>query len=100
LQTYYRIPIEYLKGVGPQRAELLQKELGIFTFKDLLEHFPFRHVDRTKVSLIRDITSDTEYIQVAGRMESIQQIGKGRTGRLTAELRDSSGKLKLVWFQE
>ena len=56
-------------------------------------------MDRTKVSLIRDITPDTEYIQVAGRMESIQQIGKGRTGRLTAELRDSSGKLKLVWFQ-
>ena len=92
-------PIEYLKGVGPQRAELLQKELGIFTFKDLLEHFPFRHVDRTKVSLIRDITPDTEYIQVAGRLESIQQMGKGRGGRLTAELRDSSGVLQLVWFQ-
>ncbi|MBS1605463.1 MAG: hypothetical protein JST42_22555, partial [Bacteroidetes bacterium] len=48
-------PIEYLKGVGPLRAELLKKELGIFTFQDLLEHFPYRHVDRTKVNLIREI---------------------------------------------
>jgi ATP-dependent DNA helicase RecG len=55
-------PIEYLKGVGPLRAELLQKELGIFTFQDLLEHFPYRHVDRTKINLIREIDGSTEYI--------------------------------------
>src|ERR1700741_2119037 len=59
-------PIEYLKGVGPQRADLLKKELNIFTFKDLLEHFPFRHVDKTKIGLIKDITPQTDFIQVAG----------------------------------
>src|SRR5689334_3450586 len=59
-------PIEYLKGVGPQRADLLKKELSIFTFSDLLQHFPYRHVDKTKVNAIRDINFQTEFIQVAG----------------------------------
>jgi len=92
-------PIEYLKGVGPLRAELLQKELGIFSFQDLLEHFPYRHVDRTKINLIREIEPATEYIQVAGRIISIGVMGDKRSRRLVAELRDASGTLELVWFQ-
>jgi ATP-dependent DNA helicase RecG len=92
-------PIEYLKGVGPQRAELLKKELGIFTFQDLLEHYPYRHVDRTKVSPIRDIRPDMEFVQVAGRVTSVELVGDRRARRLVAELRDASGVLELVWFQ-
>lgn len=92
-------PIEYLKGVGPQRAELLQKELGIFTFKDLLEHFPYRHIDRTRVSLIREITPQTDFIQIAGRITSVGIIGEKRARRLVAEIRDASGTLELTWFQ-
>lgn len=92
-------PIEYLKGVGPVRAELLQKELGIFTFRDLLEHFPYRHVDKTRINLIRDIRPDTEYIQVAGRVVSVNLVGQQRNRRLVAEIRDASGTLELVWFQ-
>jgi ATP-dependent DNA helicase RecG len=92
-------PIEYLKGVGPQRAELLKKELQIFTFRDLLEHFPYRHVDRTKISLIREIRPDTEYIQIAGKLSALTLIGERRGRRLTAELKDASGVLQLVWFQ-
>ncbi|MBS1664291.1 MAG: ATP-dependent DNA helicase RecG [Bacteroidetes bacterium] len=92
-------PIEYLKGVGPLRAELLQKELGIFTFQDLLELFPYRHVDRTKVNLIREIVPGTEFIQVAGRITSVNVLGDKRTRRLVAEIRDGSGTLELVWFQ-
>lgn len=92
-------PIEYLKGVGPQRAELLQKELGIYTFKDLLEHFPYRHIDKTKVSLIRDISPMTDFIQIAGRVTSVGIIGEKRSKRLVAELRDSSGTVELTWFQ-
>jgi ATP-dependent DNA helicase RecG len=92
-------PIEYLKGVGPLRAELLQKELGIFCFQDLLEHFPYRHVDRTKVNLVREIDASTEYIQVAGRVTSVELLGDKRSRRLVAELRDTSGTLELVWFQ-
>lgn len=92
-------PIEYLKGVGPQRADLLKKELGIFTFNDLLEHFPNRHIDRTKISLIRDITPQTEFIQVAGKLVSMDMAGEKRGRRLVATLRDSSGEMDLVWFQ-
>jgi ATP-dependent DNA helicase RecG len=92
-------PIEYLKGVGPQRAELLKKELGIFTFQDLLEHYPYRHVDRTKISLIRDIRPDMEFVQVAGRVTSVELVGDRRARRFVAELRDASGVLELVWFQ-
>lgn len=92
-------PIEYLKGVGPQRADLLKKELSIFTFQDLLEHFPFRHVDKTKVNLISDITPQTEYIQVAGNLQDVELVGDKRAKRLVAYLRDKSGTLELVWFQ-
>jgi ATP-dependent DNA helicase RecG len=92
-------PIEYLKGVGPLRAELLKKELGIFTFRDLLEHFPYRHIDRTRINLIRDITASTEFIQVAGRIVNVEQLGERRSRRLVAGLRDATGELELVWFQ-
>ncbi|MBS1600336.1 MAG: ATP-dependent DNA helicase RecG [Bacteroidetes bacterium] len=92
-------PIEYLKGVGPYRGDLLKKELNIFTFKDLLQHFPYRHVDKTKINLIREITPDTEYVQIAGKLISIEIIGEKRAKRLVAELRDTSGVIELVWFQ-
>lgn len=92
-------PIEYLKGVGPQRAELLKKELGIFTFRQLLEHFPYRHLDKTKISLIQDITPETDYIQVSGKLMSLEIAGANKGRRLVAELKDSSGILELVWFQ-
>ncbi|HEY6062163.1 MAG TPA: ATP-dependent DNA helicase RecG [Chitinophagaceae bacterium] len=92
-------PIEYLKGVGPQRADLLKKELGIFTFDDLLNHFPFRHVDKTKVNLIKEITSQTEYIQVAGVLLSFEVVGQRTGKRLVAQLKDKSGFLELTWFQ-
>src|ERR1700755_53088 len=92
-------PIEFLKGVGPLRAELLQKELGIYTFQDLLELFPYRHVDRTKINLIREIGPGTDFIQVAGRITSVNVLGDKRARRLVAEIRDASGTLELVWFQ-
>lgn len=92
-------PIEYLKGVGPQRADLLKKEAGIFTFGDLLDYFPFRHVDKTKVNLISEITPETEYIQVAATVTHIEKIGAHRGKRLVAEVKDKSGTLELVWFE-
>ena len=92
-------PIEYLKGVGPQRGDLLKKELNIFTFRDLLDHYPYRHVDKTKLNLIKDINPSIEFIQVAGKLISKELIGEKRSKRLVCELRDSSGTLELVWFQ-
>jgi ATP-dependent DNA helicase RecG len=85
--------------VGPFRADLLKKELGIFTFDDLLNHFPYRHVDRTKINLIREINPDIDYIQVKGKLVSLEILGDKRSRRLVAELRDPSGVLELVWFQ-
>jgi ATP-dependent DNA helicase RecG len=97
--TILSSPIEYLKGVGPQRADLLKKELSVFTFGDLLEHYPIRHIDKTQVQLIRDITPQTEFIQVAGRVQSIEVLGDKRSKRLVAQMNDATGAMELVWFQ-
>ena len=85
--------------MGPQRADLLKKELGIFIFNDLLNHFPYRHVDKTKLNLISDITSGTEYIQVAGILSVIELAGQKGKKRLVGQLKDKSGFLELVWFE-
>lgn len=85
--------------MGPQRADLLKKELGIFTFNDLLEHFPYRHIDKTRVSLISDINFQTEYIQVTGVLLNVEVTGDKSSKRLTAQLKDKSGLLELTWFQ-
>jgi len=92
-------PIEYLKGVGPQRADFLKKELGIFTFVDLLNHFPYRYIDKTKVNLIKDISAQTEYALVTGRLMDWVIVGQGRGKRMIAQLTDKTGTLELTWFQ-
>jgi ATP-dependent DNA helicase RecG len=92
-------PIEYLKGVGPQRAELLKKELGIFTFRDLLELFPYRHIDKTIITPIGQINLETEWVQVSGRLISVSLAGEKRGRRLIAKLADTTGSIELVWFQ-
>ena len=92
-------PIEYLKGVGPQRGDLLKKELQIFTFKDLLDHFPYRHIDKSRINFIREITPQSEYIQVVGVLISLEVIGQGSAKRLVAQLKDKTGFLELTWFQ-
>lgn len=88
-----------MKGVGPLRADLLKKELNIFTFKDLLEHFPLRHLDKTQINQIQDIHSATEYIQVAGRLIELEIVGEGRGKRLIGYIQDNTGRLELCWFQ-
>jgi ATP-dependent DNA helicase RecG len=92
-------PIEYLKGVGPLRGDMLRKELSIFTFRDLLEHFPNRHIDKTRVNQISEITPQTDFIQVAGTLTDVVVIGEKRARRLVAQLRDKTGTLELTWFQ-
>ena len=92
-------PIEYLKGVGPQRGELLKKELNIFTFYDLLNHFPHRHIDKTKVSAISDIDASTDFIQVAGSLHNLDVVGIKGGRRMVATLKDKTGLLELAWFQ-
>jgi RecG-like helicase len=81
------------------RGEQLKKELNIFTFLDLLEHFPYRHVDKTQVSRISDINPQTEFIQVTGVITDIELLGEKRGKRLVAHLEDGTGVLELAWFQ-
>jgi ATP-dependent DNA helicase RecG len=78
---------------------LLKKELGIHTFRDLLEHFPYRHIDKTVVTLIREIEPETDYVQIRGRLLSLGIVGENRAKRLVAQVRDESGMMELVWFQ-
>ncbi len=92
-------PIEYLKGVGPQRAEVLKKELGIFIYRDLLTYYPFRYVDRTRFHLIRDITEEMPHVQLRGTIQSIEMAGQKQGKRMIALFRDRSGMIELVWFQ-
>src|SRR5450432_905127 len=92
-------PIEYLKGVGPQRAMILRKELGIDTFRDLLELYPYRHLDKSHIARIADISPATDFIQVAGFLGSLQILGTGKSKRLVSTLKDASGVLQMVWFQ-
>lgn len=92
-------PVEYLKGVGPQRGMLLRKELEIDTFEDLLYHYPYRYFDRSKVTRIRDVNPQSEYVQLAGTLVNISEEGEGRKKRLTATLYDDTGRIELIWFQ-
>ena len=75
-QNILNTPIEYLKGVGPSRAELLKKELQIFTYRDLLYHFPFRYVDRSKYYKISQIQSTDAEVQIEGWITKIEELGK------------------------
>jgi ATP-dependent DNA helicase RecG len=92
-------PIEYLKGVGPLRADMLKKELQIFTFEDLLFHFPYKHLDKTKIHPIGSILPSMDFVQVRGRLMSMEIMGEKRGRRLIAHLRDQSGIIELTWFQ-
>ena len=97
--TILTSPIEYLNGVTTFKGDLLKKELGIFNFKDLLEHYPFRHVDKTKLDKIADLSPQNEFAQVAGKIIQIDILGEGRGKRLVARLQDETGEIELVWFQ-
>ena len=91
--------IKYLAGVGPKRAELLQKELGISTFRDMLYTFPFRYVDRSRFCAVRDIDSTSAYIQLRGKIVSSSVVGDGRKARLVAKFTDGTGSIDLVFFK-
>jgi len=91
--------ITYLPKVGPKRAELLEKELGVRTFRDLLWQLPYRYVDRTVFHKIGDLQEAGAEVQLRGVLRRVEVSGRGRSRRLTAVLRDSTGSLELVWFR-
>jgi ATP-dependent DNA helicase RecG len=85
--------------VGPLRADLLKKELQIFTFGDLLTHFPFRYLDRTNIQLIGQLSPNLDQVQVKGRLLHMELVGEKRSRRLVAQIRDATGIMELTWFQ-
>lgn len=91
-------PIEFLKGVGPKRAELFKKEFEIYTFEDLLHYYPYRHVDKSQTHQIKDIVSEEVYIQLRGKVASYEILGERYKRRLVAQFHDQSGRIELVWF--
>ena len=96
---FFETKIEFLKGVGPQRSDLLNKELRIFTFGDLIQHFPFRYEDRTQIHKIKDLNAAMPYVQVKGFIRTYTLTGRPNKQRLTAYLYDDSGEVELIWFQ-
>jgi ATP-dependent DNA helicase RecG len=100
LSNFFHTKIEFLKGVGPQRAELMQKELNIYTYGDLIQHYPFRYLDRTQFYKIVDLDESMPYVQVRGRVRGKEVLGEGRKQRLAATLVDEDGnEMELVWFK-
>lgn len=99
MNNFLNTPIEYLKGVGPQKAELLKKEIGIFSFDDLLHYYPFRYVDRSRFHKISELLDLNGYAQLKGRIVGVSETGLGRKKRLTAKFQDETGMIDLVWFK-
>ena len=97
--SFLETPVEYVKGVGPARADILKKELQIFTFGELLSFFPFRYIDRSKILRIAEVKDDSAYVQVRGKITDVEMMGSQHTKRFIATLSDDSGDMELVWFQ-
>ena len=95
----FQTPIEYLKGVGTARADVLKKELGINTFEKLLNYYPYKHIDRTRFYKIREVQPDMPHVQILARLINKEVIGEKHTKRLVANVQDDTGTMELVWFQ-
>jgi len=92
-------PITYLKGVGPKKAELLRLELEIETYNDLLSYYPFRYIDKSKIYKVSDVTTDSTYFQLRGKIRNVLPVGDKRMKYITATFEDETGTIGLVWFR-
>jgi ATP-dependent DNA helicase RecG len=97
--SFFDTSLEFLKGVGPQRAALLQKELKLFTFADLIQHYPFRYEDRTKFYSISEVNELMPYVQIKGKITDMEMIGVKQKKRMVGYFTDGQGEIELVWFQ-
>jgi ATP-dependent DNA helicase RecG len=98
-QDFLDTDITYLQGVGPKRAELLNKELNIYTFRDLLYYFPFKYIDRTRFYKVQELDPDLPFVQIKGKIKGYATEGHGPSKRLIADFYDETGTIKLVWFK-
>lgn len=99
MSNFFETKIEFLKGVGPQKASLLNTELRIFNYGDLLHYYPFRYEDRSVIHKISDIDEETQYVQLRGKIVDFTNIGGPGRKRLVATFGDETGMIELVWFQ-
>lgn len=99
MSNYFPQEIKFLSGVGPKRADLLNKELGIYTFEDLLYYFPYKYIDRSKFYKINELDPNLPYIQIKGKITGFEMIGGGRKKRLVAYFSDGTGTIELIWFK-
>jgi len=91
--------IKYQVGVGPKKAEILNKEINVFSVEDLLYYFPYKYIDRSRIYFIHEIDGNMPYIQLRGRITAFKTLGEGRKKRLVAHFTDGTGFIDLVWFQ-
>ena len=99
LQDFLETNITYLPGVGPKRAELLNKDLNVYTFRDLLYYFPYKYIDRTKFYKIEELDPDLPFVQIRGIIKGYYTEGHGPGKRLVADFQDETGTIKLIWFK-
>jgi len=98
-QDLLQTPVEFLKGVGPAKAELLRKEIEMAVYEDLLQYYPFRHIDRSKFYKISELQESLALVQLKGVITSFELVGAGPKQRLVAQFTDGQGQMDLIWFQ-
>jgi ATP-dependent DNA helicase RecG len=99
MRGFFDTRIEFLKGVGPQKSVLLNKELNIFTYGDLIQYYPFRYEDRTKYYKINELNDQLPNVQLKGTLQKVDTVGGGSKRRLVAQIKDETGVVELVWFK-
>ncbi len=99
LNDFLQQDIMFLQGVGPKKAELLAKELSIYTIEDLLYYFPFKYIDRSVFHAIKQLNQNLAYVQIKGQFKQFSTVGEGYKKRLVAQFVDESGSIEIVWFK-
>lgn len=99
MADYSQTDIKFLQGVGPKRAEILNKEIDVYSVEDLLYYFPYKYVDRSRIYFIHEIDGNMPYIQLKGKITAFETFGEGRNKRLVGHFTDGTGFIDLVWFQ-
>lgn len=99
MADFSQTDIKYLSGVGPKKAEILNKEIDVFSVEDLLYYFPYKYIDRSRIYFVHEVDGNMPYIQLKGRITAFETFGEGRKKRLVAHFTDGTGFIDLVWFQ-
>ncbi|HDO06492.1 MAG TPA: hypothetical protein ENG85_02305, partial [Bacteroidetes bacterium] len=99
MQPVFDTHITYLKGVGPRKAELLSEEFNIRTYGDLLYHFPFRYVDKSRIYKISEVNTDSTWFLLKGKISDMKVVGEKRARFISFLLTDDSGSIELLWFR-